>query len=156
MHEQHPSLPWLFPIVVPVAAYDDQAAESSLLDYIESQLRNAGGEALAQRFRQYWAEHICIVLLDGLDEVADAGRRITCSRRVGDLVASADGNRAIITSRPIGYSVCRLSVPAAHLRLLPFSTTDIALFVRRWHSAFEIATRPENPRVKEAERAAAD
>jgi hypothetical protein len=46
----------------------------------------------------------CLILLDGLDEVADAGERRAVSRWIESLVAARGGNRVVVTARFAGYA----------------------------------------------------
>lgn len=152
--ERYPELPWCFPVVIPMTLYDERSGGCTIYEFVKSVLEKLGGRALVLAFEKRWKLGMGIILLDGLDEVADAGRRISCARAAGDLVTSIGGNRVLITSRPVGYSICRLSVPADHVMLETFGVKDITAFVHQWHVAYDRAVHPERPDPKSARNAA--
>ena len=151
---RYPAMPWCFPVVVPVTEFDERRDEKRLLAYIESALAERSGPALVAAFGRHWTHGRVLVLLDGLDEVADSSRRVECARRAEQLLRELGANRAMLTCRVVGYSLCRLSVPAIHAVLQPWQRGDIEAFARRWHEAYERAIHPEAPRTDEARRQA--
>ncbi|MBC8876047.1 MAG: HEAT repeat domain-containing protein [Planctomycetes bacterium] len=153
--EQHyPGLPWCFPVVVPITTLDDQRGDPDVFRYVRDELEERGGRALRDVFVDRWAAGECLLLLDGLDEVADTGRRIASARLVDELLREVAGNRVLVTSRIIGYSICRLAVPAGHFNLQPFDRDDISTFVRQWHIAFERELHRDEPNLQQAEKQA--
>lgn len=148
--ERYPELPWSFPIVVPVAFFDEQRDGRGVVGHVREQIRLTGGEALVEMFERRWSDGECLILLDGLDEVADAGRRIGCARAVGDLLTHVGKNRVLVTSRQVGYGICRISVPAEHVVLQPFERSDVDSFVKKWHLAYDLAVHPESPDPRQA------
>ena len=157
---RYPGLPGeLFPVVVSITLFDDSRgardlAEYGVVQYVEEKLDERWGPALVQAFLERWAAGQCLLLLDGLDEVAELGRRIGVARAVDGLLQQLGHNRVVVTSRIIGYSICRLSVPADHATLEPFSAEDVATFARQWHRAYDRAVHPQSPRPEQAEREA--
>jgi HEAT repeat protein len=137
LQKRFPNMPWCFPIVIPITQFVDHAGDSSILEYAEQLLRTHGDEALLARYNEHFQNGHVLFLLDGLDEVADAGQRIAAARAVDDLSCNLDENRIFVTSRRVGYAACRLSVPATHYILAPFSPNDIATFAEHWYIAFE-------------------
>jgi HEAT repeat protein len=137
LRARFPDLSWCFPIVVPITQYVDGARGRTILEYVEDQMRDRGGEALLARFREHSLNGRMLLLLDGLDEVADAGARIGAAKAVDEAAQSLGRNRLLATSRRVGYAICHLSVPAAHFFLCPFSPTDIGTFVEHWYLAYE-------------------
>jgi hypothetical protein len=78
----------------------------------------------------------CVVLLDGLDEVARQGDRLKVSEWVSKLVDRHPGNDFVVTSRPLGYK----SAPVeAWIRVQPqpFTAEQVSRFVRVWYLAVE-------------------
>src|SRR5262249_18006401 len=69
--ERYPEIRWGLPIVVPVVQFDAHGGEGDLFQYIVQRLDEIGGKALVRAFRTRWGEGECLVLLDGLDEIAD-------------------------------------------------------------------------------------
>lgn len=137
LRERFPEMPWCFPVVVPVTQYVDGAKDHTILEYIEEFLRERGGEMLLARYREHFLNGRVLLLLDGLDEVAHASQRIAAAKAVDETAQSLGQNRLLVSSRRVGYAICRLSVPAAHYILCPFSPKDITTFVEHWYVAFE-------------------
>ncbi len=78
----------------------------------------------------------CVVLLDGLDEVACQEDRLTVSEWVSGLVARYPGNDFVVTSRPLGYQ----SAPVEawiRVQTQPFTAEEVSRFVRAWYLAVE-------------------
>ena len=88
-----------------------------------------------------WRTAECVVLLDGLDEVADPR---TGGRSVAEAVAILHaaitrGNRFVVTSRPRGYE--GVGAAPARLRSTPvvrsatFDDADMTAFAQNWYAA---------------------
>jgi len=61
-------------------------------------------KSLPAGFFEYWLEDgRALILLDGLDEVAEEAKRYDVVRRIENFLGQFAKNRAIITSRPAGY-----------------------------------------------------
>ena len=149
--ERYPDLAWGLPVIVPVAQFDSQGNEWDLFNYILHRLDEIGGKALVRAFRDRWAEGQCFILLDGIDEIADTIRRIAVARKVDNFIQDVGGNNVLVTSRPVGYSICRISVPVKHVFLQPFSLEDISTFVRNWYLAYDRAIHQDRPEPQQAE-----
>jgi len=81
-----------------------------------------------------------IVLLDGLDEVADIAERARMAQLVSDIVVSPqwNENRFVVTSRPRGYEGeprARLSPHCTDCSIRPFDEKDIEQFTLAWYQA---------------------
>ena len=150
--DRFPALPWCFPVVVLITLFDQKRDGQNVLAYIQASLKETTGEVLVEVFRRHWSNGECLVLLDGLDEVADIGRRIGCAREAGRFVQALGSNRALITSRIVGYSICRLNVPVRHVYLQPFEKDDIDTFIRQWYVAYDRAVHRGAPKPTEAFR----
>ena len=151
--QRFPELPWCFPVVVPVSVLDDRRGEREMLAFLGDEREREGGGALREVFYRRWEEGRCLVLFDGLDEVADAGRRIASARAVERFCRELGSNRVLVTSRPVGYSLCRISEPGTrHAVLQPFEPQDVETFVKKWHVAFDAALHPESPDPRRAEK----
>ncbi|WP_051794985.1 NACHT domain-containing NTPase [Kibdelosporangium aridum] len=85
-------------------------------------------------FEQRLAAGDCVVLLDGLDEVATQGDR----RRVADwierLTEQYPANDYVITSRPQGYRAAAIT-GATVLQVRSFTDEQVTTFVRGWYRA---------------------
>ncbi|MHC4675483.1 MAG: NACHT domain-containing protein [Planctomycetota bacterium] len=154
MKERYPELRTGFPIVMPIAEFEAQNNGQDMYLYLCTRMNQEGGQALEMAFMDNWAAGSCLVLLDGLDEVAKTENRIACSRAVGEFFRQLNGNRALVTSRPVGYSICRLNVPTEHWHLQPFEREDIEQFARNWRLAYEKTVKPESPDLEAAEKEA--
>jgi hypothetical protein len=79
----------------------------------------------------------CIVLLDGLDEVADADERRAVSAWVDAQIKNYPRCPFVLTARPQGYADAPLQ--RAHvLEVQPFNARQVRRFVENWHLANEI------------------
>jgi hypothetical protein len=99
-----------------------QAAADVLLPYLQRRLLRGGG----------------LFLLDGLDEVPEAGRRRRCLlEAIHDLAASLPaGARILLTARPYAYADPLWRMPDfVVLALAPFNEAQVSRFVDRWYDA---------------------
>jgi NACHT domain len=78
----------------------------------------------------------CMVLLDGLDEVAREGDRRTVAAWVERQISSYPDNHFVITSRPHGFPGPVIS-QADVLAVRPFTAEQVQLFLNRWYLAAE-------------------
>ncbi|HEV7892302.1 MAG TPA: NACHT domain-containing protein [Pyrinomonadaceae bacterium] len=79
----------------------------------------------------------CMVLLDGLDEVADADERRAVSAWVDKQIANYPRCRFVLTARPQGYAAAPLQ--RAHvLEVQPFNASQVRRFVENWYLANEV------------------
>jgi predicted NACHT family NTPase len=82
----------------------------------------------------------CVVMLDGLDEVADPEARRKVALWADRQMSIHGGNRFVITSRPHGYRDNPLgSVNVLEVR--PFTSDQVRDFVHRWYVANEIKSQ---------------
>ncbi len=151
------------PVLLPLRKVKDPiAAESPLASVIEEYCKDKK-EGLGLTVPIGWFEERlrkgrCLVLIDGLDEVADPTRRMEVAAWVDRQMALYGSCRFIVTSRPMGYR----SNPLGHvttLEVLPFTTRQIQEFVQRWYLSTEIAYNrgDDNPGVRRrAEQGASD
>ncbi len=100
----------------------------------------------------------CLVLLDGLDEVADEAERRAMSEWVDRLVTVYPDNRYIVTSRPPGYDSAPLENGFTVVRIRDFTDTEIRQFATNWCLAVELAAQgADNPTARrKADEAARD
>ncbi|MFI9383110.1 NACHT domain-containing protein [Kutzneria sp. NPDC052558] len=81
----------------------------------------------------------CLVLLDGLDEVARAEDRLVIAEWVDAQVMRYAKNDFVITSRPAGYRAATIA-NAKVLQVCNFNSEQVRRFVRRWYLALERET----------------
>lgn len=86
----------------------------------------------------------CVVLLDGLDEVADPQERNRVVRWVEAQISRYPGNSFVITSRPLGYDTNRLT-RADVLQVQRFTNDQIRTFLHAWYRAIEHRARQADP-----------
>ena len=83
------------------------------------------------------AEGRCILLLDGLDEIADLAARQELSRCLDAFLGHPEthysNNLIVVTSRPHGYQDVGLGGQFQTCRIEPFSPEDVDLFIRHWY-----------------------
>ena len=87
----------------------------------------------------------CLLLLDGLDEVADRRQRETVSRWIEELAAHHLRNRIIVTARFAGYRDAPLRVGHLELAIERFGKDEIEGFLRRWYRAVETTLQGSTP-----------
>jgi hypothetical protein len=87
-------------------------------------------EWLEDRFRR----GKCVVMLDGLDEVARAEDREGIMVWLNNQVASYPDNDYVITSRPAGYQTAGIGA-ASVPQVRPFTADQIRQFLLRWYTA---------------------
>ncbi|MET9224728.1 NACHT domain-containing protein [Lentzea sp. NPDC003310] len=78
----------------------------------------------------------CVVLLDGLDEVADAVTRRLVADWVERQISSYSLNDFVITSRPHGYHSAPIQ-GAGVVQVRGFSDEQVTRFAHSWYLAFE-------------------
>ncbi len=141
------------PILLPLAAYANALAAGDVpLDrfiarYYEEDrgIRVPLGDLLTQALDEGRA----LLLLDGLDEVRDTGRRHLVVDRVRDFYSrhrkSGDGgNRFVLTSRIVGYREVRLATEGlVEGTLVDFEEDEIGSFIGKWTAALEKAAGGE-------------
>ncbi len=98
----------------------------------------------------------CLVMLDGLDEVADPEVRQAVVNWVERQMAAHHQNRFIVTSRPFGYRSNPLSGVAV-LGVHPFTSEQVERFVHQWYLANEIMSKQkDDPGVRMKAKAEAN
>ncbi|GAA2581837.1 NACHT domain-containing protein [Actinomadura fulvescens] len=87
----------------------------------------------------------CLVLLDGLDEIADEGQRKRVVAWIRRQIERYPAHTFVITSRPHGY----LSNPVPNadvLQVQRFDSDQIAEFLHHWYNAVECRARGRSSR----------
>ncbi|MEU0523075.1 NACHT domain-containing protein [Streptomyces niveus] len=94
------------------------------------------GDAPAGWFEDHLEHGRCVVLLDGLDEVADPQTRQRLVRWAETQAARYPDNRWVLTTRPQGYDAAPLD-GAEVLVVRRFTPDQIRRFVHGWYGAVE-------------------
>ena len=98
------------------------------------QLENPPPNWFAEKIRQ----NQCLVMLDGLDEVADETQRQQVSRWVDQQMQTYPDTAFILTSRPFGYKTARLQQDVTVLEVQPFSLKQMQQFIHSWYLETEV------------------
>ncbi|SPT50066.1 NACHT domain-containing protein [Actinomadura madurae] len=131
---------------------DLQAEEPAGLPEIVAAAPWLGGAVSAEWLEKRLERGRCVVLLDGLDEVADAQSRGRVVQWVENQISRYPGNAFVVTSRPFGYDGNRLS-RADVLQVQRFTSRQIRAFLDAWYRAIERRSREGDP--EEIDRIAA-
>ena len=135
------------PVLAPLATYAGKLVTDrslSLPSFLAGLLGEQGVEAPAALLAEALRLGRMLILLDGLDEVADEGLRHLVVARVQDFYATSrrTGNKLAVTSRIVGYREVRFEAEGlAECTLTDFDQEEIETFVGRWTSAVEKAAR---------------
>ncbi|HEY0544293.1 MAG TPA: NACHT domain-containing protein [Pyrinomonadaceae bacterium] len=87
-------------------------------------------------FEAQLKEGACLVLLDGLDEVAKVEQRKTIRDWIDRQIKTYPASRFILTSRPQGYEVAPLQRVTV-LKAIPFNDEQVNKFLMNWFLAHE-------------------
>lgn len=149
----------LLPVHIRIANYADAFARNRSLTLRDYLLENCdGGGADKTALKKVLALTLdagkAIILLDGLDEIVDAGDRAEIGRRIEQLVVSCKlGTRFVITSRIAGYRSAPLVGDFTHYTLRELGIPQIEKFLHKWCPAAERAQTPEALQVEIDKRA---
>ncbi|MGD1806534.1 HEAT repeat domain-containing protein [Dapis sp. BLCC M126] len=114
-------------------------------------------KTLPTGFFEHWLEDgRALILLDGLDEVAEEGKRYDVVRRIENFLGQFDRNRAIITSRPAGYRRDFFrTTEFPHYQMQSFDDEKISTFINNWYDS-RFKDKVEAERRKESLQKALD
>ncbi|MEO1209551.1 MAG: HEAT repeat domain-containing protein, partial [Cyanobacteria bacterium J06638_20] len=115
-----------------------QSAQNGLLDYIRAfATEKLSVKDFPDGFFEHWLEAgKALILLDGLDEVANEARRDEVVNQIEVFLQAQSyrDNPAIITSRPAGYKQAYFRTEEfPHYDLLPFDQPKIDTFIQNWY-----------------------
>ncbi len=129
----------------------------SIIDAIQEKLTLWQIEMPEDWFANALEKGQCLLMLDGLDEVADIELRKRVVRWVEQQMQKYAKNRFIITSRPFGYYSNPLK-NSALLEIRPFTIEQVKKFINNWYLANEIMSyQRDDPGVRmDAKRGADD
>ena len=89
-------------------------------------------------FSEKLLQNQCLVMLDGLDEVADETHRQQVSRWVDTQIQAYPDTAFILTSRPFGYTTARLQQDVTVLEVQPFNLKQMQQFISSWYLEIEV------------------
>ena len=145
-----PDTDWL-PILIRCRDLEDLTAVASLEQVLDHHLRKLGiigaetgqlNELLLKRLSDGHA----LLLLDGLDEIAQPAARARFCRQIEQIHVAYPNAPIIVTSRIVGYREMGLRIGRGfeHTRVLDLTAEDKDEFVRRWCTVAEPITRRES------------
>ncbi len=112
--------------------------DKSILEYARTFAeKTMAVKTLPTGFFEHWLEDgRALILLDGLDEVAESGKRYTLVKRTENFLSQFDKNLAIITSRPAGYRRDFFrTTEFPHYQMQPFDDEKISAFINNWYDS---------------------
>jgi hypothetical protein len=127
---------WL-PVVVRIRDWILQP-NMGLLDYLRQYAEESlCAKALPQGFFEHWLDRgRALILLDGLDEVAEEAQRRKVAEQIETFLHQYRDNPAVITSRPAGYRWDFFDLDEfPHYTLEPFDDKQVATFIDHWYDS---------------------
>ncbi|EAW38026.1 NACHT domain-containing NTPase [Lyngbya sp. PCC 8106] len=127
---------WL-PILIRMRDFS-QHPNLGILDFVKQFAeKRMSVKPLQTGFFEYWLEDgRTLILLDGLDEIADEGKRYEIVRRIENFLGQYNKNIAIITSRPAGYRRDFFRTEEfPHHELQRFDDDKIEQFINNWYDS---------------------
>lgn len=113
---------------------DGTEGHALLLQFLVQTLKNERIAVPTDFFDQWLQSGRAIVLLDGLDEVADSALRRRVSRLVDAFTRAYAGCRYVVTCRIVGYTdTSRLNEGYATTTVRDFTLEDVTTFLSQWH-----------------------
>ncbi|EGJ32789.1 MULTISPECIES: HEAT repeat domain-containing protein [Moorena] len=112
--------------------------DKSLIDYARMFAeKTMAVKPLPVGFFDHWlSDGRALILLDGLDEVAEDAKRYDVVRRINNFLGQFNRNRAIITSRPAGYRRDFFRTEDfPHYQIEPFDDKKISDFIDNWYNS---------------------
>jgi energy-coupling factor transporter ATP-binding protein EcfA2 len=92
-------------------------------------------------FAEQLRKNKCLVMLDGLDEVANEIQRRQVSRWVDEQMQAYPDTPFILTSRPFGYKTASLQQEVTVLEVQPFNLEQMEQFIYTWYLQTEVMSR---------------
>ncbi len=132
----------LLPILIRIRDLG-KASRKNLLEYVRNFANSIHVKELPKGFFEHWLEDgRALILLDGLDEIAKPSDRYEFVKIIHSFIGQYSQNRAIITSRPAGYSREFFGTDEfPHYQLEKFDDSQIDLFIQQWYNS----RLPNNP-----------
>lgn len=109
-------------------------------------------------FKDFLNQKDCLVMFDGLDEVAEDGQRKAVSHWVNEQVTEYQKARFLITSRPFGYHNAPVENINTILDVKLFNLGQVEKFINNWYLQREIMSRvgKDDPGVRQEAKSQAD
>lgn len=123
------------PILCEISQFRDELSDeksATLENLIDSLVRGLGAPAPPGWIPAMLQRDTFLLLMDGLDEVADEEQRKRVARWVQRQIHAHPTVRFIVTSRPYGYT-SELSATVSVLEIQPFTADQVRLCSERWY-----------------------
>ena len=115
-------------------ADDGAEGHAMLLEFLFQALKNERIDLPPDFFDAWLTKGEAVILLDGLDEVADPSLRRRVSRLVERFTQAYPDCRYVVSSRIVGYTgPARLGEGYVTTTVRDFSMADVAEFLTNWH-----------------------
>ncbi len=135
---QEPRLPLHVTLRAFARERSERGPDYALADYLHDQYRARGQDFRPPFFRQFIEGGECILLLDGLDEVATKAQRMDMRDWIEGVARAHAGNRIVVASRPQHDGSAPLDRYAFQpFALLDFDDERIHRFAVNWYRAVE-------------------
>ncbi|NET60056.1 MAG: NACHT domain-containing protein [Symploca sp. SIO2E6] len=144
---RHPQAPKLIPVLLSLRDVRQVIAEKQppLAELITQQVQQQRQLQPLNPPPDWFAEKLtqkqCLVMLDGLDEVADPTQRQQVSRWVDRQMQAYPDTPFILTSRPFGYQSAQLQQGVTVLEVQPFNLQQVQRFIHSWYWQTEVMSR---------------
>lgn len=154
---QHPKAPKLIPILLSLRDISGLICNDGTPLLSEVAERQQLVEELNPKhnwFENKLQRNKCLVLLDGLDEVAGYAERKKVSEWVTHQMARYPETPFIVTSRPHGYKDIPIDQVGVVLEVLPLNRTLMRQFIHNWYLQNEVMQQLHrvNNKIREAAR----
>lgn len=127
-------------------AEDGTEGHARLLKLLLESLRNERITLPGNFFDGYLKSGEAVILLDGLDEVADPDLRRRVSRLVEAFVQAYGNCRFVVTSRIVGYTgAARLGENFVTTTVQDFAMADVERFLNDWHRLVAVGQMGPGP-----------
>lgn len=129
---------------------DGTEGHAVLLEFLTTALKNEQVD-LPERFFDQWLQSgDAVVLLDGLDEVADPKLRDRVARLVESFVRKYKDCRYVVTSRVVGYEgTARLGEAFVTTKVRNFSLQDVKEFLTNWHALLALGLHGDTQQARD-------
>jgi energy-coupling factor transporter ATP-binding protein EcfA2 len=153
--QHNPKLPSLIPILLylrEIRSIISNENPPNLAELIAQQSIIAKNHS--QKYSQKWfsdklRQGKCLVMLDGLDEVADEKQRRAVSQWVNDQIVSYRRNIFLLTSRPFGYYSTVQGEIKTVLEIQEFNQKQTRQFIQNWYLQYEIENKSKSHKISQ-------
>lgn len=126
-----------FPISILARDYASLLSPESEISFVELLLRHLaslGFSDLIEYFKGRLAAGECLILIDGLDEVADEQQRRQMVTRIEDFTLQYPENRVVVTSRVTSlHDVSLFSAQWTTFEIASFTDEQVGFFITAWY-----------------------